>query len=164
MSLRLYLEQELDLLQQGQGPFPATVKVSDAQGRQLAITFSQVDQLGCALSELELFVPQLQPAAFQVFQQWAQRLSSKITYLLEQIGPLEFDEPAGQILIRSQPPDQLPDGTEYYEILLSKAGAGTFVLKRYRAVRGQAGRTPVDLLLTRQVLLKLVDDLINTLP
>ena len=126
-------------------------------------TATVVDSLSCAFRELTLEVPGLQTAPFTTLETWARNLSQRITYLLEQIGPLELDPNAGQVLIRSTPPDQLPDGTQYYEIMLSQ-NAGAFVLKRYKAIKGTPGRTQVDLQVTHEVLYKLVDDLEASAP
>ena len=104
-----------------------------------------------------------QSAAFSALETWARNLSKRITYLLEQIGPLELDPAAGEVLIRSTPPDQLPDGAQYYEIILSQKG-GTFLLNRFRSVKGTPGRSPVDIQVTHEVLHKLVDDLEDTIP
>jgi hypothetical protein len=164
MGLRQALDQELQAIVPAVTAWPHTVRVTDAQGRQLRVLLSALDTLSAAISELELFVPQLQSAAFSVLEDWAKRLSQRISYLLEQIGPLEVDQAAQQVLIRSLRPDQLPDGVEYYEVILSRLGAGTFLLKRYKAIKGQSGRTAVDLVLTRQVLGKLVEDLEATIP
>ncbi len=164
MGLRQDLEQEFNTLLTAGGPLPVTIRLTNAKGVQLRLLVAAMDSLSCAVTELEVFVPQLQSAAFAALQDWAQRLSQRITYLLEQVGPLEFDEQAGQVLIRSLPPDQLPDGTQYYEIVLSQHGAGNFLLKRYKFIKGQPGRQPVDMILTRQVVAKLVDDLEATIP
>jgi hypothetical protein len=162
MGLRQDVEAEL--LRLMGSPMPCTLTAREPSGLELRLELNKVDQLGCALAELALFVPALQGAAFDVLKQWSQSLSQKITYLLESLGPLEFDPQAGTVLIRSTPPDQLANGTRYYEIMLSSQGAGTFSLRRYRSTKGQPGRDPVDLLLTQEVILKLVDDLINTIP
>ena len=164
MGLRQNLEQELETLYKAGGPLPAALVATEASGIRLRLDVTTIDLLGCAVSGLELFVPQLQQAAFDVLKQWAEKLSQRITYLLEQMAPLEFDEEAQQVLIRSKSPDQLADGAQYYEVTLSQQGAGTFLLKRYRSVKGQPGRTAVDMLLTREVILKLVDDLQATIP
>ena len=64
----------------------------------------------------------------------------------------------------STPPSQLPTGTQYFEIILSSKSSGTFSLKRYRSTKGQPGRDAVEITVTHEVLLKLTDDLIATLP
>lgn len=164
MSLRDQIEAQLQQLHAAGAGMPTTAQASDAAGRVLRIELTSVDSLSCAFSELSLFVPSLQQAAFDALKQWAQALSQKITYLLENIGPLEFDPAAGEVLIRSTPPQQLSSGAQFYEIILSSAGSGTFLLRRYRSVAGQPGRTAVDIQVTREVLSRLIDDLLSTIP
>lgn len=162
MSLRQQLAAELQRLAGTLSP--ATVGVSDANGIRMQIEFTAVDSMSCSFAQIELFVPNMQQAAFDKLKDWADSLARRITYLLEQIGPLEYDPAAGQVLIRSAPPDKLPDGTQYYEIVLSSQSGGNFSLRRYRSTKGQPGRDPVDITVTHEVLLKLADDLVNTLP
>jgi hypothetical protein len=163
MSFRNDLSLALASLKGLSGTTASPITLRNAAGLSLRIEFTVVDSLSCAFRELVLEAPSLQGAAFSVFQAWAQNLSKKITYLLEQIGPLEFDPLAGEVLIRSSPPDQLADGTQYYEITLSQKG-GAFVLRRFRSVKGTPGRSPVDVQITHEVLYKLVDDLEASLP
>ncbi|QDU38504.1 hypothetical protein Mal4_28320 [Maioricimonas rarisocia] len=162
MSLRNDLEQELKRLIGTHSP--TSVTVSDAGGLQLRIDFTAVDSMSCSFDQIELFVPSLQNAAFDALKKWAENLSQRIKYLLENIGPLEYDPSGGQVLIRSTPPDQLPDGTQYYEIVLSSQSGGNFSLRRYQSVKGQPGRNPVEITVTHEVLLKLADDLVDTVP
>jgi hypothetical protein len=163
MSLRQQLSQELQRQQGLCVPTASRSTVRDA-GLTLEIDFLAVDSIGCSLEQLALTVPALNGAAFDALKTWAQSLSRRITYLLEQIGPLEFDETAGEVLIRSTPPTQLPDGTQYYEILLQSQQGGRFALQRYQAVKGQPGRSPIPMTMTHEVLLKLTDDLVATIP
>jgi hypothetical protein len=162
MTLRQQLSQELSRLVGA--PAPGTVTVSDASGVRMQVDFTAVDSMSCSFSQIELFVPTLQNAQFDALRNWADSLSQRLTYLLENIGPLEYDPAAGQVLIRSAPPDKLPDGTQYYEIVLSSHTGGNFSLRRYRSTKGQPGRTAVDITVTHEVLLKLADDLVATLP
>jgi hypothetical protein len=163
MSFRTDLQLALASLQGLAGSTPTSITLHDPSGLKLRIDFTTVDSLSCAFQELALDVPRLNAAAFPVIQQWAQQLSRRINYLLENIGPLEFDPQAGEVLIRSTPPDQLPDGTQYYEITLAQQG-GSFLLRRFKSVKGVAGRTPVEIAVTHEVLFKLVDDLVATIP
>ena len=162
MSLRPQLTQELQRLVGVQGG--ASIALSTPAGLRLQIQLTAVDTMSCSLSELQLFVPALQNAAFDVLRNWADSLAQRITYLLEQIGPLEYDPAAGQVLIRSVRPASLPDGSQYYEVVLSSQSGGNFSLRRYRSTKGQPGRAPVDITVTHEVLLKLVDDLVATAP
>ncbi|MCA9074673.1 MAG: hypothetical protein KDA93_06550 [Planctomycetaceae bacterium] len=162
MSLSKDLQLELSKLIGNQSP--SSVSVSDTSGLTMRIDFTAVESMSCSLTEIQLFVPALQNAAFDALRKWAEQLSQRITYLLENIGPLELDPDAGEVLIRSTPPSQLPDGTQYFEIILSSKSAGTFSLKRYRSIKGQSGRDPVEITVTHEVLIKLTDDLIATIP
>ncbi|MBX3436702.1 MAG: hypothetical protein KF861_04365 [Planctomycetaceae bacterium] len=156
------LQQELTRLSGSTAP--TTVAVAEPSGLSLQVDLTAVDSMSCSFSEIRLYVPSLLNAAFDSLRKWAEQLSKRITYLLENIGPLEFDPNAGEVLIRSTSPSQLTSGTQYFEIILSSRSAGTFSLKRYRSVKGQPGRDPVDITVTHEVLLKLTDDLVATIP
>ena len=143
---------------------PRTVDLSDPSGLRCAIDFTGVDRLSCSISAIRLSVPTLQNVAVDVLRKWATGLSARVTYLLENLGPLEIDPNTGKVLIRSTPPDQQPDGTKYYEIILESQSQGNFTLKRYRCEKGRAGRDTVEMHLTHEVLLKLLDDLIDSIP
>jgi len=162
MSVRPLLLIEIALLKGFSSPTPVTVQVSDPCGIRIEIDFTQVDSLACAFRQITVHVPARSQAAFDVLKRWADALSQRITYLLEQVSPLEYDPAAGQVLIRSTRPDQLPHGTQYYEMVLSSQGTGTFSLKRFSSVKGTPGRTQTDLQVTHEVLYKLCDDLIDT--
>ncbi len=162
MSVRPLLMAELARLKGFSSATPTVVLVSDPCGIQIEIEFTQVDSLACAFRQITVHVPAMHQVAFDVLKRWADALSQRITYLLEQISPLEYDPAAGQVLIRSTRPDQLPQGTQYYEMVLSSHGSGTFTLRRYTSVKGTPGRTPIDLQVTHEVLYKLCDDLIDT--
>lgn len=148
------------------GPMPAThaVALPTPQPVTLTLELSAVDRLSCALAELRISAPHLSSAGFPALEAWGRQLCARITYLLEQIGPLELDPAAGTVLIRSDPPDQHSGTAQYYEILLQTHGAGQFTLRRYRADKSAGGRVPVDLYLTHETLDKLANDLIASLP
>lgn len=163
MSLSDLIKVQLSQLQQS-GSLPSQVQASDPAGITATIDVTAIDAMSVEFQELSLFVPTLQNSAFDVLKQWSTDLSQRITYLLENIGPLEFDPAAGQVLIRSTPPSQLTSGTQYFEIMLSSSGNGTFTLKRFRSVAGRTGRDQVEMQMTIEVLLRLIDDLVDTIP
>jgi hypothetical protein len=145
---------------------PRTVSVSDGSGVSLAIDLLTVEMLGVSCEEIRLDVPALAGADIDKLKQWAGGLCGRITYLLEHLGPLEFDAQTNQVLIRSSPPDAAtsPGQTKYYEVLLSSLGGGRFSLRRYQADSQTPGRTPVPIRVTHEQLAKLVNDLVGTLP
>ena len=83
---------------------------------------------------------------------------------MEQLGPLEADVEGKQVLIRSKSPDKRDNATTFYEVLLASQGAGLFTLRRYRRDSKSAPRQHVDFSTTHEVLEKLADDLIATIP
>ncbi len=162
MSLRDNVEQQLASLQGSH--LPTSLRTSDIVGNQIRIDLTSIDSMSVEFMELELFLPKLRSVEFDVVKKWATNLSKRITYLLEGIGPLEYDESNAQVLMRSTPPQSDNSGKEFYEIILSSIGNGTFLLKRYETRQGVAGKSIVSIQITIQVLLKLIDDLLNTTP
>jgi len=164
MDLITRLTDELKQLTGFSSSTPRRVEVSDSDGLVLGIDFVAVDVLSCALESLTLHVPSLVGKEAGVLREWADALSQRLTYLLENLGPIEIDEKSSQVLIRSTPPDRNPAGTQFYEVLLSAQTNGTFFLRRYRSESGQPGRESVDIHLTHETLRKLVTDLVDTIP
>jgi hypothetical protein len=166
MSLSLDLAAALTPLS-GQSFAPAhRVTVSDGSGVTLSVDLLAVDFVGVACEELRLDVPSLSAATLDTLKKWAKGLCQRITYLLENLGPLEYDAQGNEVMIRSTPPDTStsPGRTKYYEVLLSSHGWGKFSLRRYEADRSTGSRAAVPLRLTHEQLAKLVNDLTGTLP
>jgi hypothetical protein len=145
----------------GQGA--KTVAVGGPDGIDLAVDVTAADSMSCSCREIRMRVPKLNGVAADVLKKWAQDLCARITYLMEPLGPLEIDVDARQVLIRSKSPDKRDSATTFYEVLLQSQGAGVFTLRRYR--RADAGpREHVDLRTTHELLEKLADDLVATIP
>ena len=165
MSLSLDLAAALTPLV-GQAFVPAkTITVADGSGVTLSVDVTSVESLGVSCEELRLDVPSLGAATLDVLKKWGDALCKRITYLLENLGPLEYDAQGSQVLIRSAPPDKsLPGTTKYYEVQLSSHGAGRFSLRRYRNDASNPGRVPAAIQATHELLAKLVNDLTSTIP
>jgi len=143
---------------------PTTVTLTDPAGIEVGIDLTAVDSMSSSVREIRINVPSLVGAGFDTLKQWAENLSNRVTYLLENIGPLELDSAAGQVLIRSNPPNRQSGTTEFYEVLLQSHADGHFSLRRYSARQGTPGKTQVDLSVTHEVLEKLICDLVETIP
>lgn len=149
---------------------PHTTLLSTADPRnpadrmELEFDFVEVDRLSCALRELRLNIPSMANAAPDVLRAWAEALCQRITYLLENMGPMEFEPDAGKVLIRSTCPTQNTAARLFYEVLLHANTGGSFSLKRYESVKGLPGRQAVDMKMTHEVLSRLVRDLVETIP
>ncbi len=165
MSLSLDLAAALTPLI-GQTFVPAqTVAVADGSGVSLSVDLLSVEALGVSCEELRLEVPSLGAATLDVLKKWGDGLCKRVTYLLENLGPLEYDASSNEVLIRSTPPDQSTAGaTKYYEVQLSSHGAGRFSLRRFRNDSANPGRTAVPIQVTHEQLAKLVNDLTATIP
>jgi hypothetical protein len=75
---------------------------------------------------------------------------------MEPIAPIEIDEAACVMQLRSNPPQRDDDGRSYYELLVRRGGEIT--LARYRKENGAGGRRQIAANVTREVLLRLVGD------
>jgi len=164
MDLVSQLQHELRQLAGFVSTTPKRIDITATDGVRLTVEFVAVDTLSCAFRELWLHVPQLVGKELAILKQWADALSKRVTYLLENIGPLEVDKLGDKILIRSTPPDRSTGATKFYEVLLSAKSDGTFSLKRFTFEPGSSGRQLADIQLTHEVLLKLIRDLLETVP
>ena len=145
------------------GQVPKTVAISAPNGIDLAVDLTAADSMSCSCREIRMRVTSLNNAGPDVLKKWAQDFCARVTYLMEPLGPLEIDVDARQALIRSKSPDKRDSATTFYEVLLQSQGAGVFTLRRYR--RADAGpREQVDLRTTHELLEKLADDLMATIP
>ena len=162
MTIRDDLDTRLSQLA-ASGTGPTTVTVSDAVV-SVDVELTAVELLGCQVARVLVSAPSIGSAPVSTLQLWSDELAKRITYLLESLSPLETDEEAGQLLMRSTSPQQLPAGRQYYECVLAGVANGTVSFRRFEATKGQAGRTPVDMILTRDVLGRLVADLVDTMP
>jgi hypothetical protein len=141
---------------------PKTVGWSVDQGPAVEIDFTGIDSLSCAFRELRVSADALKAAPLDLLKGWADRLCERVTYLLEQIGPLELDGAAQAILVRSIPPAKDASRTSFYEMLVKAPGVVS--LRRYVCETASPDRQPVDINVTREVLLKLVRDIVEAIP
>lgn len=164
MAFQSQIAAKLNQLAGFSGTAPNTVTLAGPNQVELDIDLTAVDTMSCSFREIRLRVPSLVDAGTETLKSWANALSTRVTYLLENIGPLEIDADSGKVLIRSTPPDQQSNATTFYEIILQSHADGNFSLRRFRSEKGQPGRQPVDIQTTREVLTKLIDDLVETIP
>ena len=157
------LDSQLDAELARLAPGGGTASLSADKNVRLLAELTAVETLGVALSHLALDVPHLAGAGQQTLEDWGRALCARVTYLLEGLGPLEFDPQSSELLIRSVPPSRDAAATSYFEVMLNARGNGAFTLARYKATPG-AGRTREDVPLTREVLKRLVRDAVETIP
>ena len=141
---------------------PTTVGWSTDRGSTVAVDFTAVDSLSCAFRELRVSADEFKTAPFDALQAWAEGLCKKVTYLLEQISPVERDTAAHTVLIRSTPPAKQAEQTAFYEMLVQ--APGILSLRRYTCAAQNPNRDSCDIQLTHEVLAKLVDDVVAAIP
>jgi hypothetical protein len=154
MSLKQQVQQAL----LNWPPFAGECRLLDAQegGTRLQCRITALDRLACAFEQLQVHRPELAGASLDRLKQVADRLSARLTYLLEPIRILEADAEQCVVQLRSSPPDREAEAAFYYELLVR--ADGTLSLTRYAKHPGTPRQvTPAQV--THEVLLKLVADL-----
>jgi hypothetical protein len=153
MSLKSKVKGVLD----GWGSFsapPRTLEVEGPAGR-LVCEIESLDRVGCSFVRLALGTEALKGASMDRLRKVAESLSKRITYLLEDVGPVEVDADRCVVQMRSRPPHRGDGETSYYELLV-QAG-GEIALCRY-SKRPDQDRSVVSAHVTREVLDRLVGD------
>ena len=107
---------------------------------------------------LPIATSKLAGAGLEELKAISQKLTEKLTYLLEPIGLVEADADRCSIQLRSSPPQKGEDETSYYELMVRRGGDIT--LSRYSKKSGQL-RQIVPANVTREVLARLADDFIG---
>lgn len=154
MTLKALLQQQLAAVQ----PMALGEHVIEARegGRTLSCHLVALDSLACAFTRVSLRAETLRGFSSEQLRSAAETLSKRLTYLLEPIRPIEIDADGAVVQLRSDPPQQEPERTSYYELLLSRSGELSVV--RYARHAGQT-RQPIPAQVTREVLIRLAGDL-----
>lgn len=132
----------------------AAVSVTNGDDR-LRLGLERVEPLAVSFSELRLATDRLADASVDRVREVAQRLTRRVTYLLEPLTPVEIDRELAVVQMRSVDPPRDGEGSTYYELLVKRGGS--LSLRRYRKPRGSL-REPIDATVTREVLGRLADD------
>ena len=156
MTLQNQFEQEL--LKLGDGG-PATVAVNDSP-RHLSCDVVERNPLAVSFNQLRLATDELASADAAKLERIGKELSSRLTYLMEPIAPIEIDAAACVVQLRSNPPQRDDDGRSYYELIVRRGGE--IALARFRKENGDS-RRQIAATVTREVLLRLVGDFCTVL-
>lgn len=155
MSIKSQVHTELNRLASLAATGPLTLRLDLGDGT-LEATLTQIDQLACAFERYSYKVDKLTGATVDQLKDIANTLSKRLSYLLESISPMEIDDEACVIQMRSNPPQKDDDGTRYYELVVAR---GELTLCRYSRVSNQP-RTIVAANVTREVFERLADDFV----
>jgi len=135
---------------------PCTVAVEESPNR-LTLHLTALDTVGLAFTALEFATTSHTDWSSQALKDWGDRLSSRLTYLMEPLKVLEIDAAGGEVQIRSQTLTPRAEQRGYYEVRLFRQG----ILRMERFVLDEATRQrrPTPCQLTREVLERLADDI-----
>ena len=149
MRLRQTIEQELNRWE-GTTDEPTPLGW-DMPGGRLQADFSEVNPLACSFEQMAWRSESLEGLTAAQLRTVADQLSERLSYLLEELRPIEVDEQLGTVQLRSAPPafDE-GGGVSYYEML---ATSGCLSLCRYQKQRGQP-RQRVPTTVTREMLVR----------
>lgn len=123
-------------------------------GWTATLTASAVDTIGARLWEV---AATREGDAVADLKALAERVSGRVTCLLEPLRVLEVDTEQGLAVCRSQEPTTKQDQKYYSELSLHQDGG--MELRRYRAATPGQRREQVPFALTHEALAKLVHDL-----
>ncbi|MBI3839493.1 MAG: hypothetical protein HY288_16355 [Planctomycetia bacterium] len=114
-----------------------------------------LDSLACSFTKLALHADTLAAMSLDQLKRTAEQLSTRLTYLLEPISPIEVDAHGCVVQLRSNPPQKETDRTSYYELLVSRSGE--LSLCRFSRAPGEQ-RQIIPSQVTREVLARLAAD------
>jgi hypothetical protein len=152
MTLQHQFDQELQKLGSG----GASVVAAEAAPRRITCEVVERNPLAVSINLLQLRTSELADANVAQLERISTALAERLTYLLEPISPIEVDAETCVVQMRSNPPQRDDDGRTYYELLVRRGGE--ISLARYRKENG-AGRQQISATVTREVLVRLVDDM-----
>jgi hypothetical protein len=135
---------------------PCTVTVEDSPDR-LTLHLSSLDSVGLAFSTLEYANTSRAELSSDALKEWGDRLTKRVTYLMEPLKVVEVDDQGGEVQVRSQNPTARSEERGYYEMRLFRQAS----LRMERIVFDAATRErrPTNCQLTREVVERLADDI-----
>jgi hypothetical protein len=135
---------------------PCTVTVEDSPSR-LTLNLTALDTVGLAFSTMEFANTSRTEWSSDALKEWGNRLSQRVTYLMEPLKVLEVHDQGGEVQIRSQSPTPRDDQRAYYEMRLFRQGS--LRMKRYVYDETARQRRQVPCQLTRETIERLADDI-----
>ncbi|MFO0944484.1 MAG: hypothetical protein U1D30_00840 [Planctomycetota bacterium] len=156
----MHLSESIRRGVQHRAPFHDHVEqiIASDSGLTVRCDVSSAERLGCAMTQLELVEVAPDALTIEELDARAEKICSKVTYLLEPLRKIELDAQTKAVLLRSKQPKQIGPKVCYYEILADAKRRTS--LKRYCFDPELRKRFAVEFLLTSDQLELLVDDLI----
>ncbi|MBM3999837.1 MAG: hypothetical protein FJ297_09920 [Planctomycetes bacterium] len=136
-------------------PPSGTIRVPWGRG-SVECDVAAADAIGCSVDRVRIAFLDPRGVDAAGIRSVADTLCRKLKYLMEPLEVLEVETDPPTVQARSRPPSSGTGGASYYELRLAR---DSIVLVRFQAARG-APRIPCAMQLTREVLVRLVDDLV----
>ena len=157
-SMQQHLAKTLDTeLNQLGANQPGTLNLGHGEIR-ISCAVRSFEQLACELDGIRFEIPRLTSCPPETLAGLSEQLCDQLSYLLEPITPIEFDAQRSESQNRSNPPACDGQRTRrYYELLVRP---GEIVLARYEKPGGLP-RQSISMMLTREVLLRLLADVVQ---
>ena len=156
MNLKTQIDQELGRLA-AHGAFAAGPQMLtvDTEAGRFECQIGALDSIGCEFDRLALVTDRLAASSAEELKRLGEALASRLTYLLEPIGVVEFDPEGFVVQLRSIPPHKDDDKSSYYELLAQRGGQ--LSLSRYEKTP-RAPRHVTSASVTREVFCRLAED------
>lgn len=144
------------------GSLPQRIEVDDGTVRS-CVQLLEADRFTYLLDriEVELLTPPHEGTPYDRVTAQAEFLTKRLTYLLEPLMVVELDRTHDRAQLRSTLPDTRGGASSFYEIILHGGRAVSLVRYRHEQLSGVKSTTP--LVVTAEVLARLLDDLIAAL-
>jgi hypothetical protein len=135
---------------------------AEADGSRIELSLTASGHVGLAFSSLRYGRIDPLELSIEALRAWGNRLAARLTYLMEPLIVLEVDAEAGVADLKSQTPTARGESRSFYEVSLQRTGA--LHLRRIAFDSTTRLRKTVDCQMTREVLERLTDDLVASLP
>jgi len=142
------------------GRLPGVVEVDLDGGATLSLSLSEAGPVGLAFDHLEFAAPDRRALTPDQLHSWADRLTGRVTYLMEPLVVVEHDRAGAEVDVRSKTPTARRGVRSYYEVRLK--GDGSLRMGRVAYDESERRRDPVACPMTFETLDRLVDDLVDT--
>ncbi len=137
----------------------ASISVADEQ-HSVRCHVTEAGPLACKFEKLVVESQLLADATSDRLRQISETLASRLTYLMEPMGPVEMDQAGCTVQMRSVPPRREEGAVAYFELLVQRGGSLT--LTRFQK-SAEHPRQPIAAAVTREVLVHLVQDLVQAI-
>jgi ribosomal protein S18 acetylase RimI-like enzyme len=143
------------------GALPCDLVIED-DAHHLVLHLTASGPVGLAFGSLDFKSTAGRDSTPASLKTWGDRIAARVTYLMEPLVVLEQDRLAGEVEIRSHAPTIRGDNRAFYTIRIG--AEGTLHLARTAFDESTRRRRPIDCMMTREVLERLVDDVIACIP